>query len=105
MREIVKDYLDGSIPRRTFMKRMSRAGFGVAAIASALESLEPLAQAQGGGQGARGQGGQGTPTADSSAGSLVIPFVGTGGELLAEQLRAAGMKFLFLGNGSGVGPL
>jgi len=54
MREIVKDYLDGSIPRRTFMKRMSRAGFGVAAIASALESLEPLAQAQGGGQGARG---------------------------------------------------
>jgi hypothetical protein len=28
MREIIKDYLDGRIPRRTFMKRMSRVGFG-----------------------------------------------------------------------------
>ncbi len=101
MRDIVKDYLDGLIPRRAFMKRMSQAGFGVAAAASALKSLEPLARAQSG----RGARGQAQTSADSSAGSLTKPFEGTGGELLAEQLRAAGVKFLFLGNGSGLGSL
>lgn len=93
MREIVRDYLDLKIPRRGFMKRMSQAGFGVAAAASALKSLEPLVYAQG------------TQAGASPSPGLVIPFEGTGGELLAEQLRAAGCKFLFLGNGSGVGPL
>jgi benzoylformate decarboxylase len=75
------------------MKRMSQAGFGVAAAASALKSLEPLVHAQA------------TQAGASPSPGLVIPFEGTGGELLAEQLRAAGVKFLFLGNGSGVGPL
>src|SRR2546427_7935652 len=101
MRDIVKDYLDGLIPRRAFMKRMSQAGFGVAAAASALKSLEPLARAQSG-QGARGQA---QTSVNSPAGSLTTPFEGTGGELLAEQLRVAGVKFLFLGNGSGLGSL
>src|SRR5205807_1069384 len=103
MRQIVKDYLDGLIPRRTFMKRMSQAGFGAAATASVLKSLEPLAQAQEqeetpaeGGQAARGRGGQAAP---APPGTLIAPFQGTGGELLAEQLRAAGTKYLFLGNG------
>jgi thiamine pyrophosphate-dependent acetolactate synthase large subunit-like protein len=93
MRDIVKDYLDLKIPRRGFMKRMSQAGFGVGAAASALKSLEPLVHAQG------------TQAGASPSPGLVMPFEGTGGELLAEQLQAAGVKFLFLGNGSGVGPL
>lgn len=93
MRDIVRDYLDLKIPRRGFIKRMSQAGFGAAAAASALESLEPLVHAQ-------------APDAGvPSSPGLMTPFEGTGGELLAEQLRAAGVKFLFLGNGSGVGPL
>ena len=93
MREIVRDYLDLRVPRRGFMKRMSQAGFGVAAASSALRSLEPLVHAQ-----------EAQAAASPSPG-LVTPFEGTGGELLAEQLRAADVKFLFLGNGSGVGPL
>jgi thiamine pyrophosphate-dependent acetolactate synthase large subunit-like protein len=75
------------------MKRMSQAGFGVAAATSTLKSLEPLVHAQG------------TQAAAPTAEGLMTPFEGTGGELLAEQLRAAGVKYLFLGNGSGVGPL
>jgi thiamine pyrophosphate-dependent acetolactate synthase large subunit-like protein len=93
MREIVRDYLDGRIPRRAFIKRMSQAGFGIAAAASALKSLEPLVYAQE------------TPAGASPSPGLVTPFEGTGGELLAEQLRAAGIKYLFLGNGSGLGSL
>src|SRR5262245_50705152 len=93
MREIVRDYLDLKIARRGFIKRMSQAGFGAAAAASALKSLEPLVHAQ-------------APSAGAAAAApgpgLVTPFEGNGGELLAEQLRAAGVKFLFLGNGSGV---
>ncbi len=101
MRDIVKDYLDGRIPRRAFIKRMSQAGFGVAAAASALKSLEPLVYAQGTPAGASP-----SPQAGASPSpGLVIPFEGTGGELLAEQLRAAGVKYLFLGNGSGLGSL
>lgn len=93
MREIVRDYLDRTMPRRDFFKRMSQAGFGTAAALSALESLEPVLQAQGADAGAAASPG------------LVTPFQGTGGELLAEQLRAAECRYLFLGNGSGVGSL
>src|SRR6476660_9360976 len=103
MRQIVKDYLDGLIPRRTFIKRMSQAGFGAAATASALKSLEPLAHAQEAGQ--EETPAQGRQAAADQTGTLIKPFQGTGGELLAEQLRAAGTKYLFLGNGSGLGPL
>jgi thiamine pyrophosphate-dependent acetolactate synthase large subunit-like protein len=92
MREIVKEYLDHRISRRGFMTRMTGAGFGTVAAASALRSLEPAVQAS---------SAQGSAPA---AGGL-ISFRGTGGEILAEQLKAAGIKFLFLGNGSGLGPL
>src|SRR4051812_21974621 len=110
MRQIVKDYLDGLIPRRTFIKRMSRAGFGAATTASVLTSLEPLAHSHAqeqegtpaeGGQAPRGRG-QAGAAATATPGTLITPFQGTGGELLAEQLRAAGTKYLFLGNGSGL---
>jgi len=100
MRDIVRDYLDGRIPRRAFMKRMSQAGFGVAAATSVLKSLEPLAHAQAR-SGARAQNGQ----VNFPAAGLTTPFEGNGGEVLVEQLRAAGVKFLFLGNGSGLGSL
>ena len=46
MRDIVRDYLEQTIPRRSFVKRMSQAGFGVTAVTSVLKSLEPLVQAQ-----------------------------------------------------------
>ena len=91
MRKIVGDYLDGKISRRGFMSWMSQAGFSALAASSALQSLDPLVQAA-------PQGGQ------SAAGSI-IPFEGTGGELLAEQIKAAGLKHVFLTNGSGLGPL
>ena len=92
MRDIVRDYLDQTIPRRSFVKRMSQAGFGVTAVTSVLKSLEPLVQAQ-------------SAQAGDAPAELLTPFEGNAGEVLAEQLRAAGIKFLFLGNGSGLGPL
>ncbi len=85
MRVIVKDFLDGKISRRGFMTRLSHAGFSALAVSSALRSVAPLA------------------AASSSAGQIlsesIIPFEGTGGEVLAEQLKAAGVRYVFLGKG------
>ena len=89
MRELVKDYLEGTISRRTFMKRMSMAGFSAMAAASALQTLQPLSQAY-------------ATTHDDSL-QPIRSFSGRAGVLLVEQLKEAGVEFLFLGNGSGLG--
>ena len=91
MRELVRDYLEGVISRRTFMRRMTMAGFTTVAAASALQSLKPLSAVH----------------AQEAGGTMqtVNPFSGRVGELLAEQLEAAGVEMLFLANGSGLGSL
>lgn len=91
MPQFVKQFLDGQISRRGFMQRMSKAGFSAVAVSSAVESLTPLVRG----------GSLEEPATPVNA----TPFTGTGGDLLAEQLKAAGQKYLFLGNGSGLGAL
>jgi len=91
MRELVRDYLEGSITRRTFMRRMSLAGFSTMAATSALQTLYPFTRAY-------------AATTEEALKS-VRPFSGRSGELLVAQLKEAGVKFLFLGNGSGLGSL
>jgi thiamine pyrophosphate-dependent acetolactate synthase large subunit-like protein len=91
MRELVKDYLEGTISRRTFMRRMSLAGFSAMAATSALKTLQPLSRAY-------------AATTDDAL-HPVKPFSGRAGELLVAQLKEAGVEFLFLGNGSGLGTL
>ena len=82
MREIVNSYLHGEVSRRGFIKGMIGLGFSSAAARAVLDSLLPVeAVAEGGVEGAR-------------------TVVGTGGELLVEQLKAAGVEFLFTNPGS-----
>jgi thiamine pyrophosphate-dependent acetolactate synthase large subunit-like protein len=80
MRELVARYLSRSISRRSFLKGMSTAGISLAAAESILESLVPVAQAQESGRVA-------------ADGIKVVE--GTGGECLAEQLIASGVKYVF----------
>jgi thiamine pyrophosphate-dependent acetolactate synthase large subunit-like protein len=70
---------------------MLQSGFSLAAATSILAAIEPAAAAQD------------APT--QSSGSFTRTVRGTGGDLLAEQLREAGVEYLFLGNGTGVSPL
>ena len=77
MKELVDGYLNRRLSRRGFVRSMASWGFSAAAAASVLESLAPLASAE---------------SADPSSGRLVE---GTGGELLLEQLQAAGVRFIF----------
>ncbi len=87
MRDLIKAYLDQSLSRRRFLQQMGMAGFSTMAARSVLHALEPL-----------------DPTT-AAARRTMRPFTGTGGELLAEQLKEAGVRFVFVCNGSGVGPL
>jgi thiamine pyrophosphate-dependent acetolactate synthase large subunit-like protein len=91
VRDLVDSYLNRRMSRRAFAKRMAAWGFSVAAVASILDSLTPLA---GGGDGAE---------AAELAPSRTVR--GTGGLLLVEQLRAAGVRFIFNCNGSGSYPI
>ncbi|HJQ83264.1 MAG TPA: thiamine pyrophosphate-binding protein [Candidatus Binatia bacterium] len=86
MRDLVDRYLGKRLSRRGFMRGLARFGFSVAAVGSILESLDPLI----------------AEAADQPAGRIVT---GTGAELLVEQLRAAGVRFVFNCNSSGTYPI
>jgi len=88
MRELARQYLLGHISRREFVRLSTAAGFSLAAAHSAANALEPIVATQ--------------EVAEHSA---TATYQGTGGELLAEQLRAAGIRFIFISNSSGMGPL
>ena len=92
IRELARGYLRHEISRRSFIRKSVQAGFSIAAAQSALQALQPMARA----------------ARSAPAGSVAdktVRFAGTGAELLAEQLRAAGTRFLFVCNSSGMGPL
>ena len=84
MRELARKYLQGQLSRRDFVRMTTAAGFTVAAARSAAGSLESVARTRA---------------------AATTTFQGTGGELLAEQFRAAGVHFIFVCNSSGMGPL
>lgn len=81
MKELARAYLERRVSRRQFVRLSTAAGFSLAAARSAAESLAPL------------------------AGEAKAVVSGTGGELVAEQLREAGVRFLFVCNSSGMGAL
>jgi len=80
MRELVARYLSRSISRRGFLKGLTTAGISLASAEGILESLVPIAHAQG------------TPRIAPEAIKMVE---GTGGECFAEQLIASGVKYVF----------
>ena len=68
------------------------AGFSLAAARSVVSALEPIVRAE-------------ASDLSPAAPETTKPFTGTGGELLAEQLQAFDMRFVFICNSSGMGPL
>jgi len=92
MQGLVKDYLGGTISRRGFIRKSTAAGFSVVAARSAIDALQPIVNAN-------------QASTFSPATTSTTSVTGTGGELLAEQLRAAGVRFIFVCNSSGMGSL
>jgi benzoylformate decarboxylase len=77
MRELVARYLSHSISRRSFLKGLTTAGISAGAARSILDSLVPVAHAQG------------------AAAEGVKVVEGPGALCFAEQLLASGVKYVF----------
>lgn len=92
MRDLAKGYLGRSMSRRGFIRKATQTGFSIAAARSAVSALEPLVRAE-------------AQVSGRAIPASTTPIAGTGGELLAEQLRAFGTRFIFVCNSSGMGAL
>ncbi len=80
MRALIKKFLDEDLSRRDFGKAMMAMGFSAAAIESVLSSVAYAAS---------------EPSGDG------FEFTGTGGEILAECLKAADVEYIFDVNSTG----
>lgn len=78
--EILNQLLDHSISRRSFMKALGVMGVSTAGISSMVKSAEAVEKGI-------------APLKGRS-------FTGTGGQLIVEQMKAAGVKYLFTNPGS-----
>lgn len=87
MRDLVGELVSGNISRRSFLGGLAAASFAPGAARSALAAVEPL-----------------VPGASLPA-DFTREVTGTGADLLVEQMLEAGADYLFVSNGSGVGPI
>ena len=83
MRQFSKQYLEQTISRRSFVRRMTAAGVAAPSARAALAGLEPLVN----------------PASIPATARKTVK--GSGGDLLAEQLIASGVKYVFGNSGSG----
>ncbi|MBI4478261.1 MAG: thiamine pyrophosphate-binding protein [Acidobacteria bacterium] len=81
MRHLLCEYFDGRLSRRGFLHRLVASGLTAAAARSMLQAADLGTQAE-------------------SSARHSTSFTGTGGELLVEQIRAAGTRFVFSNPGS-----
>jgi benzoylformate decarboxylase len=87
MRNLVNDLVNAKISRRSFLAGMAAASYSASAARSALAAVEPF-----------------IPGAELPA-DYVRTVEGTGAELMVEQMKETGTKYLFCSNGSGLGPI
>src|SRR5262245_29722941 len=83
MRDLLQGYLDGRLSRRGFLRGLVQTGLTAAAAQSIIEAAERGAVER---------------PADGPARFKIA--TGTGGDLLAEQIKAAGVKYVFTNPGS-----
>ena len=84
MRELLRDFMDGHLSRRSFFQRLVAAGFTATAASSVVRAAE--------------SGEQEEP--DDAVGSSFYTQSGTGADLLCEQVKAAGTRYIFTNPGS-----
>ncbi|MBT8099668.1 MAG: thiamine pyrophosphate-binding protein [Gammaproteobacteria bacterium] len=87
MRDLVDALISGKLSRRGFLAGMAAASFAPSAAKAALAAVEPLVP--------------GAPIPDG----FTRTVTGTGADLLVEQMIETGAEYLFVSNGSGVGPI
>jgi len=88
MKELLKQYIDEGISRRTLMANLSAAGLSAVATNAIAEALAPV----------------GARAAAASPGA-VRNVTGTGGQLYLQQLKAAGVEYYFFNPSTGDAPI
>ncbi len=83
MRTLLCDYFDGRLSRRGFFERLLATGLTASAAQTVVEAAE--------------RGGIESVAPETANG---YPVTGTGGDLLTEQVKAAGTKYIFANPGS-----
>ena len=89
MKELIKQFLDQGISRRQFMSRLSLLGMSSLAAKSMAQSLAPFA----------------SPAPAASPPGSMREVTGTGGALFVQQLRAAGVEYVFFNPSTGDSPI
>ncbi len=89
MKELFKQYLDKGISRRSLTKGLTAAGLTAGAAKTIAQSLAPPAAAQ---------------TA-AAAPAQIREMKGTGGALFTQQLKAAGVEFIFFNPSTSDSPI
>jgi len=79
MRDLVDGFISHNLSRRTFVRSLAALGVSASGIAATIEAAEAVTE----GGSAPGQ-----------------RLTGTGGELMVEQMKAAGVRYLFTNPGS-----
>lgn len=88
MKELIKQYMDRGVSRRQFLAGLASIGVTASAAEAMANSLAPFAQ---------------DPATDGAR-PWMRQMRGTGGALLAAQLKAAGIQHLFCNPSAAVGP-
>jgi thiamine pyrophosphate-dependent acetolactate synthase large subunit-like protein len=80
VKDLIKQYLDQGISRRSLMSGLSAVGLSTVAAKAMAQSLAPFAKAA---------------AAAPAPGAAMRDVTGNGGALFVQQLKAAGVKFIF----------
>jgi thiamine pyrophosphate-dependent acetolactate synthase large subunit-like protein len=87
MKDLIRQYLDSGLSRRQLMRGLGAAGLSAAAAKSVIESLGP------------------TPAqARATSGDAIREVTGTGGMLYIQQLKSAGVEYIFFNPSTGDAP-
>jgi thiamine pyrophosphate-dependent acetolactate synthase large subunit-like protein len=89
MKALIKQYLDQGISRRHFMTGLTAMGLSAVAARSIAQSLSPTPAA----------------TQAAKAAGMVREMSGSGGALFVQQLKAAGVEFVFFNPSTGDAPI
>jgi benzoylformate decarboxylase len=84
MRHLLRAYVDGNLTRRAFLQQLVAAGFTTTAASSLVRAADAGEEVE----------------SRTSPGNSSYSHTGTGGELLVEQVKAAGTRYLFSNPGS-----
>ncbi len=82
MKELAYQFLEGRISRRGFIQTLTALGVSSAGVTGTVRALEAVSPAE------------------AASARTARDITGTGGELMVEQMKAAGVKYLFTNPGS-----